>query len=671
MTELDRESNAESSSSGPNSSVGFISDILDGVVFTPIGASELPRPSPDTRSRSSLSSFRPPEAEEESTNPTTVTTTTSTNKQLESIKAIRTKSPPPTDLETLFQRELAAKIKKRCLENQQRQLEAASGVTNPPLSRSVQSALPPIPKLIADPIATTEPTSPNGSTGEFENPLYQTLDECYSGTATPPPPPPLPTDHYDEITYAVIDENDSSHYQTVVSGILVTEEREEEEEERVYAQVADDLIGEQIYDTAKSPTETASETGDAIYENLEEFQEQTYANILSPPDCSHLSRSSNVLTALVLDVDAAVAASSSASRSSNSSSSGNSSSSPQQSTSSPEQLSPTDSLANVSVGSVRSIHSPDSGVFGLLKPADFLVKSETLVIKVKTDSPPNNQSDLLDRTLKEFERLEQLSTFEYLPKQSSKMNEFGVLLTPTEEKVSGSGTTEEPVLLQVTNGDNKTVPISEIPIERLLDLAGSVEPSDVNSAQSDSDDGGAEPPSMPMSPPPSEIFRNLDDDGLFQASLVSVDSQGSSMTTSSLNSGLKETNDTSDTESMSTIPTVRTPEPKMNLGAKIVEDQVKRMQELEHARNQRLGLEDVGESFDKLSSSRLDVIDQMKPKTVKRKEWLSPAKDNNTDQEELTSFIAQPLDGKQRSGKFERQTVFSRCKKRFWNSNCV
>lgn len=577
--------------------------------------------------------------------------------QLESIKAIRAKSPPPTDLETLFQRELAEKIKKRCQESQQRQLESCTSSSSP-LSRSLQSALPPIPKAISSPVVAVAATAADAVAAEFENPLYQTLDECFSGSVSPPTPPPLPKqpqrlteddEEEEEATYAVIDERDASHYQTVVSGVLVA--AKEEAEERVYAQVAGDVI--QDYDEAKLDIGSDS---DAIYENLEEFQEreQTYANIRPPPDCSHLSLSAKVLTALVLDVNAATAAasssssSSSTSRSSNSSSSGNSSSSPQQLSSSPEQLSPTDSLANVSVGSVRSIGSPDSGVFGLLKPAHFSSSpaksssgNEPFVIKVKLDQ--TSQQDLLDQTLKQFERLEELSSgiFESSLKQtssnSSQMdNDPGVLLTRSQEKVSAPEV--KPVLLPATT-DDKMVPISEIPIKRILDLAGCIVPSEASSG-SDEEDGHA-PPGMPMSPPPSEAFRfheTGNEDGVFQASLVSVDSQASSSITST---SLKEGD--SDLDSLTKDRFIRSPEPANNLGAKIVEDQVKRMKERDRVRNEKLGLENVGESFDNLKNKRYDVIDEMTPKTTKRKDWLSPSPEPNSNQLEPP-----PLDGSRR-----------------------
>ena len=169
-------------------------------MFTPVGASELPRPSPDTRSRSTLSSFRPaePSTAEEEPPPAVVhqPQVTSSNILLEPIKALRTKSPLPADLETLFQRELAEKIKKRC---QDRQLDSNS-CSSSPISRSLQSALPPIPKAISNPavVVVAPAATTDAVAAEFENPLYQTLDECFSGSPSPPTPPPLPTRSADD-----------------------------------------------------------------------------------------------------------------------------------------------------------------------------------------------------------------------------------------------------------------------------------------------------------------------------------------------------------------------------------------------------------------------------------------------------------------------------------------
>lgn len=677
-SDVERDSNADTNSSGPNSSVGFISDILDGVVFTPVGSSELPRPSPDTRSRSNLSSFRPtPESvEPETIHPVAPAVAGGAN-QLEPIKLIRAKSPPPTDLETLFQRELAAKIKKRCQETQLRQLESSSAPTSAgpsSISRSQSSALPPIPKTNVEPVAAV---SSDAVAAEFENPLYQTLDECYSGSPAllpPPPPPPLPptpaADNDEDATYAVIEERNLPHYQTVVSGALVTDN---DEEERVYAVVADGLAEDKIYDTVQQSAVEAGADSDAIYENLEEFQDreqgdQTYANIRPPPDCSPLPHSTNVLTALILDVEAAsvAASASSISRSSNGSSSGNSSSSPQQSSSSSSvQLSPTDSLANVSVGSVRSISSPDSGVFGLLQPAHFSSGSSTSTINAKQEALPTAQHNFLDQTLKQFERLEQLSSgiFENSQKQSRKMEDDS-LSTKTEEKVAVPEQIENPVLLPAVMADDKILPISEMPIETLLDLVGAVEPSEENRPESDEEQERVDPPpQMPMSPPPGESIHTYDpgnEDGLFQASLVSVNSQASS--------SIKES-DSSDMESLSKeLFFVRSPEPKINLGAQIVEDQVKRTLERDRVRNEKLGLDDVGESFDRLSSKRYDVISEMIPKTTKRKDWLPPT---NTDQDGSSDQSnIQPLGGSRRqSGKFTFFFFLSRPTQFFWNDN--
>ncbi|KAI9564967.1 hypothetical protein GHT06_008708 [Daphnia sinensis] len=666
--DVERDSNGDSNSSGPSSSVGFISDILDGVVFAPAGSSELPRPSPDTRSRSTLSSFRPtPESEEQTNHPViTPAPATSSANQLEPIKLIRAKSPPLTDLETLFQRELAAKIKKRCQDTQQRQLEKSpiAPVSAPTIVRSQSSALPPIPKIVEDPVHSVVA---DVVVAEFENPLYQTLDECYSGSPTllpPPPPPPLPpalpSDNDEEATYAVIEERNASHYQTVIPATSSSHNGEEQrvyaqvnhsdEEERVYAQVADGLVEEKLYDTVQQSEDTGVDPN-AIYENLEELQErqQTYANIGPPSDCTQLSHPANVLTALMLDVEAtsAVTPASSISRSSDGSSSGNSSGSPQQSTSSPEQLSPTDSLANGSIESVRNIGSPDSGVFGLLQPAhfssDLSSPTDALNSNVKTELKSGGQQDFLDQTLKQFERLEELSSgiFESSLKQSNNKMEDDLQSSGMEEKVGAPEQTTQPVLLPVVMAEDKILPISEIPIETLLDLVGSVEPSEAKRPESESesdDERVVRPPQMPMSPPPGEPFRTFDpanEDGLFQASLVSVNSQASS--------SMKES-DVSDMESLSK-ETIRSPEPKANLGAQIVEDEVKRMQERDRIRNEKLGLDNVGQSFERLSSNRYNVISEMTPKTTKRKNWLSPATEDATSSDQLEP---PPLDGNRR-----------------------
>lgn len=658
------------------------------MVFAPVGSSELPRPSPDTRSRSTLSSFRPtPESEEQPNHPVTAPAPAiSSVNQLEPIKLIRAKSPPLTDLETLFQRELAAKIKKRCQDTQQRQLDKSptSPVSASTIVRSQSSALPPIPKIIEDPVTSVVA---DVVVAEFENPLYQTLDECYSGSPTllpPPPPPPLPlplqSDNDEEATYAVIEERNGSHYQTVVPATSSSHNGEEQrvyaqvnhndDEERVYAQVADGLVEEKIYDTVQQSEDTGVDPN-AIYENLEELQEreQTYANICPPSDCTPPSHPANVLTALMLDVEAtsAVTPASSISRSSDGSSSGNSSSSPQQSTSSPEQLSPTDSLANESIGSVRNIGSPDSGVFGLLQPAhfssDLSPPADALNNNVKTERTSGGQQDFLDQTLKQFERLEQLSSgiFENSQKQSNKM-EDDLLSNGMEEKVATSEQTTQPVLLPVVMAEDKILPISEIPIETLLDLVGSVEPSEAKRPESESESDEervVRPPQMPMSPPPGEPFRTYDpanEDGLFQASLVSVDSQASS--------SMKES-DVSDMESLSK-ETIRSPEPKTNLGAQIVEDDVKRMQERDRARNEKLGLDNVGPSFDRLSSSRYDVISEMTPKTTKRKNWLPSTTVDATSTDQLEP---PPLDGNRRlSGGVNSESILVKKEetKAFW-----
>jgi hypothetical protein len=238
------------------------------------------------------------------------------------------------------------------------------------------------------------------------------------------------------------------------------------------------------------------------------------------------------------------------------------------------------------------------------------------------------------------------------------------LSTKTEEKVAVPEQIENPVLLPAVMADDKILPISEMPIETLLDLVGAVEPSEENRPESDEEQERVDPPpQMPMSPPPGESIHTYDpgnEDGLFQASLVSVNSQASS--------SIKES-DSSDMESLSKeIFFVRSPEPKINLGAQIVEDQVKRTLERDRVRNEKLGLDDVGESFDRLSSKRYDVISEMIPKTTKRKDWLPPT---NTDQDGSSDQSnIQPLGGSRRqSGKFTFFFFLSRPTQFFWNDN--
>ena len=176
-----------------------------------------------------------------------------------------------------------------------------------------------------------------------------------------------------------------------------------------------------------------------------------------------------------------------------------------------------------------------------------------------------------------------------------------------------------------------------IPIETLLDLAGPIEPSQVvlNDGDDEEEDSNP-PPQMPMSPPPqfvqpkaaprsSFISYNNDHDGdddeddqdLFQASFVSVDSQTSNAsTTIEMNNNNNNSNNGEHDSSLS--ERVMSPSDRgrqsSNLGAKIVEDEVKKQKEMDRVRIEKLGLEDVGESFEKLNMKRYDIINEMTPK---------------------------------------------------------
>ena len=677
-----------------NHTLGFISDILDGVVFTPLDGSVISsnsvqvviapssstsRPSPGTaRCRSNLSSFRPPAApaipsslnssdqqqQQQSqdrhrfhhnsstlviaTNPLT---TTNKQQQQQQLNA---------DLESLFQQELAAKIKKRSQGQQQQKRLSVSTTSATSSTRSHQQSapLPPIPQetSLEEEAAAAEQAQQldaqiaqanNYCTDEYDNPLYQTLEDCLSGGHHHQQPLSGNDDDYDaEDNYASVaynrkEEEESSHYQTLPSLAIVADSNVKSSSERVYAQV-DTLEDQKFYANCQelvhhvvqfhNLNQEEEEEGNSIYENVEiesspssllvhsinaNQLDQTYANVEITPEIittpssssSESENGSNVLIALVLDVDSAATAASTnrCSNSNNSSSSGNSSTSPAL-TSSSEQLSPTDSLANGCAG--RSIAgSPDSGIFGLLKPANASANANdgetkcdqstatSLIIEIKSMAQSESEQQMLiDQTLKQFEKL--------------------------EEEL----------------GSNESVPLKmemPIPIETLLDLAGPIEPSEVVIDTKDGDDDGGEmesiPPQMPMSPPPlqpkvaprsssliqrdtgdeADSNQSRQDDGidLFQASFVNVDSQASSLT---------DTNDDRPQHSGRFM----SPEPSNvsrshNLGAKIVEDELKKQKEKDRARNEKLGLEDVGDSFEKLSMTRYDIISEMTPKKYK------------------------------------------------------
>lgn len=570
------------SSASAKASIGLISDILDGVVFAPVGTAETPQLSPHTRSRSTLLSFRPAaaasaEPEEPNAEPSAkinleaipdsvkpLRTSSTDLVRINSIKAPLTHLPP--NLETLFQQELAAKVKKRSLVVQQQQQQQQVKSVSKPKEEPPRAPE----RKVASPV---EPP-------EFANPLYQVLHDCLSGTI--PPAPPLPPDWYDrvddEATYADIDETDASHYKTVKSTALRTAPAKEE---AIYAQV-----GDRTKANKSSGKVTVEKEAEAIYENVEDLHEveQTYANILPVVDSNSNSK---VLTALVLDV--ATAASRAVDLSSRSS--GHSSDSPP--TSSPEQLSPTDSLANVSVGSVRSIGTPDSGVFGLLRPAsEEAVRSADE--KEDSQKPSQDKIELLSNTLQQFEKLEKLSSEFTVPKQTVKI----------EKSVSFALEMSTDIEMETVDilSLSKKVEVKEIDLEKEddyqefsteLNHIGTVVKEEPKPAHSKSESCGD---------------NKLNE--LFEAKLATCDADEKS-----------EQKGDRHSEEQRPASRVVSPEPD-NLGARIFEDVSRKRERLERERNQKLGLVEAGESLERLNLKRYDVIEQMTPKKPKKVDWL-------------------------------------------------
>lgn len=549
-----------------SSSIGFISDILDGVVFAPAGSSELPRPSPDTRSRTNLSSFRGPDpsAASEGSVESAVRATAASDAAapVESFAtvpiatAVRSgiKPPLPQDLETLFQQELAAKIKQRNQQLEKKKKQGAPSAQPPPpqVGRSSQSALPQVPHQPKDP-------------SEFDNPLYQTLTECLSGSFQPEDQVEEVDEGEEEATYADIDEvsrNPDSSIRTAV----------------------EELNLDKVYACSVILTDC-----DAIYENVEEFQpDQTYINIVQSDPSEPSQKQPDVLSALVLDVDSSLSNHGKVSCGSSSSTSGNSTSSPLPSaSSSPEQLSPADSARS------HQSRSPDSGVFGLLKPAEEspsiekekIHQADTLIIQIGSSS----SQDLLDQTLKKFEEVEEL----------------GSSLVPNPPKE------EEPK-------QKMEDPVANIPVAVLLEMAGPVVPSEEKEdSHSSSGEEAADAPEMPSSPPPTVLPRTLtravpidvaddEDEDLHEAELIRTSSPQSV-----------------EDEDLKPRKAVRSPDPN-NIGARIVEDRVKAQQRKDMQRSLELGLDpNVGESFEKLELQRHDIIEEMAPKKKLLNSWIS------------------------------------------------
>ena len=254
------------------------------------------------------------------------------------------------------------------------------------------------------------------------------------------------------------------------------------------------------------------------------------------------------------------------------------------------------------VGSTRSIsRSPDSGVFiGLLRPATLTTDgNQPLVIRIKEQ--PNLLKRRLNETIKQFEQLEKESSTLVSCNRRIRLNK-------------------------------KTGEMEEMPLEELLDRA-QVEPSENQQVDDDELDGVA-PPQMPSSAPPvapqpksRTLVPPVVNDGIFQASVANVDSQPSSVSTEEMN------NNSLELRSMSPIS------PRGNMGAIIVEDKIKKQQLKDQIRSDKVGIENIGDSFEDIERERWDIIEQLTPKAKKTSSWL-PASDDAS-----TNFPKQPIDG--------------------------
>jgi len=398
------------------------------------------------------------------------------------------------------------------------------------------------------------------------------------------------------VTYAAIDES-HPHYQTITRGKPLSDHPDTE---RVYDNVCpdpEDAIYANFNQTDHGPTGSSQDEEEGIYENVEELQ-QTYANIRSP---AANTGKRNVLTALILDVNSNNCRTIKSEGTPSSSSSGNSSI-----PSASPQVSPSDSLTEghvQHVGSTRSIsRSPDSGVFvGLLRPATLTTDgNQPLVIRIKEQ--PNLLKRRLNETIKQFEQLEKESSTLVSCNRRLRLN-------------------------------RKTGEMEEMPLEELLDRA-QVEPSE-NEQVDDDDLEGAPPPQMPNSPPPvapqpksRTLVPSVVNDGIFQASVANVDSQPSSVSTEEMN------NNSLEFRSMSPIS------PRGNMGAIIVEDKIKKQQLKDQIRSEKVGIENIGDSFEDIERERWDIIEQLTPKAKKTSSWLPASSDDSS-----TNFQKQPIDG--------------------------
>ena len=252
-------------------------------------------------------------------------------------------------------------------------------------------------------------------------------------------------------------------------------------------------------------SENIDDVKDAIYENVEDLA--IYADLHPPlpvlPDTKHIENNS-VLQELILDVsnpqhspsDPGTIQKVTPDGSSSGISSGNSSS-----VESP-QLSPSDSIERDS-GSARSVsRSPDSGIFGLLRPV--LTPLEAVV----SEDPIRK---CIDQTLKQFEKLEEESSA-----LASSVHPHSGIEPPVHCGVPESFST-----MPATNEDPH-VEDSDINIELSLRADAS---SSTGSSSSDEEEFVCKKPSGT--------------DGIFAASLVAIDSPPPSMKNLSLESPRK------------------------------------------------------------------------------------------------------------------------------------
>ena len=556
---------------------GLISDILDGVVFAPVGT-QLPRPPPDFRSRSNLSSFR----------------------ELTPPPPPAPPAPPAADVTSL--------INSGAIYD-----EAESSDVKESTKVRVQSPLPAL------------PAANRLGNHQFENPLYEALTDCHSG------------DHHSdrakqEATYADID--DGVHYQIVTSDVAV----------------AGHCAAEQFYDCVDHAGHVWRDDGQlngCIYENVDDVQ--TYANISLPAD--PVFNQPDILTALILDLDPNSTSSSSppslkdaSDVTPTASSSGNSS------LHTSAGHSPNCTLdALIGLNRRISVNSCDSALFtGLLRAVDSPAHYPPLIIRIESNGSAVN--DCINETLKQFEQLEQESNLLF--------SRAGDVAHVYENQMDVQ---EEQVLDQMSGGHGEQpasttgLDLAAVPVAELLDLL-QVTPSRDHLSDEDGDDG-LEKPEMPLSPPPPTtpqpelpsqwdqvpVAVELPDlavaecEGIFKASVVDL-LDGPCSLPSDLNSGRHRQ------ESGDRINRVASPS-RLNIGARIAEDELKLQQRKDAIRSEMLGIENIGESFDQLERSRCNIIGKQSVKAKRLDSWVGAAGLQTPDPDTNTKFTEPPLDG--------------------------